>query len=55
MHQTQDGTSIYEASCVSAAYVTIGDVMPALGYTLANPLDAPFGVIQANVEEPGEE
>jgi len=40
---------------VSAAYIRVGDVVPTLSDTLAHSLDAPFGVVETYVKEPGEE
>ena len=47
--------SVYKTARVSVAYVRVGHVVPTLSDTLAHPLDAPFGVVQTYVEEPGEE
>jgi hypothetical protein len=44
-----------EASRVSAANVSIGHIVPALGYALADSLNAPLRIVQTNIKESGEE
>jgi len=55
VHDPQYLACVCEAASVSAAYIRIGHVVPALGYPLADSLDAPLRVIQTNIEEPREE
>ena len=45
---------IGEASGVSATDVRIGHVVPALGYALADTLNAALRIVQTNIEESGE-
>src|ERR1700678_3839743 len=47
--------SVFKTARVPAAYIRVGHVVPTLSDTLAHSLDAPFGVVQTYVEEPGEE
>ena len=46
---------IGEASRVSATNVHIGHIVPALGYALADSLNASLRIVQTNVEKSGEE
>jgi hypothetical protein len=55
MHDLQYVTGIREAPSVSSTYVRIGHIVPALGHALPDSLDAPLRIIQANIEESGEE
>lgn len=55
MNDRHQLAGIGEASRVSATNVRIGHIVPALGYALADSLNAPLRIIQTNVEEPGEE
>jgi hypothetical protein len=47
--------SVFKTARVSAAYIRVGNVGPTLSDALALSLDAPFGIVQTYVEEPGEE
>jgi hypothetical protein len=55
MHSLQNMASVFKTARVSAAYIRVGDVGPTLSDALAHSLDAPFGIVQTYVEEPGEE
>jgi hypothetical protein len=55
MNDRHELAGIPGASRVSAANVSIGHIVPALGYALADSLNAPLRIVQTNIKESGEE